>query len=73
MRCRICGGRLEPRTSDLPFQLSDTTIVVIRGLPVNRCIQCQDTELEHSVMLRVEQLLTSVNRSTELEALRYAA
>jgi len=73
MRCRVCGGLLEPRVTDLPFKLAESTIVILKALPVLQCVQCGDTELEQSTMSRVEQLLGAVNRSAELEIIRYAA
>lgn len=73
MRCRVCGGQLEPRITDLPFKLGDSAIVILRSLPVLQCRQCRETELEHATMLRVDQLLAAVDVSAELEIIRYAA
>jgi YgiT-type zinc finger domain-containing protein len=73
MSCRICGGSMEFRVTDLPFKVGDSSIVILKALPVLQCRQCGDTELEHSTMLRVDQLLSGVDRSAELEVIRYAA
>jgi YgiT-type zinc finger domain-containing protein len=73
MRCRICGGLLEQRVTDLPFKPGDTSIVVVRSLPVLQCRQCGDTEFEEAAMARVDHLLSCVDRSAELEVIRYAA
>lgn len=73
MRCRICGGALTPRITDLPFKTGDTSIVVLRSLPVLQCGQCGETELEHKTMERVDELLARVNPSSELEVIRFAA
>ncbi len=73
MRCRVCGGLLEPRVTDLPFKIGDFSIVILKALPVLQCRQCGDTELEQQTMLRVDQLLSAVDRSAELEVIRYAA
>jgi YgiT-type zinc finger domain-containing protein len=73
MRCRACGGLLESRVTDLPFKLADTTIVVLKALPVLECPQCGDTELDQATMSRVDQLLDAVDRSAELEVIQYAA
>ena len=64
---------MEAGKTDLPFKLSDTSIVIVRGLPVLQCRQCNDVELDHPVMERVEQMLSLVDPSAELEVLRYAA
>jgi len=73
MRCRVCGGALERRVTDLPFKVGDTTIVIVKALPVLQCRQCGDIELEHIAMERVDRLLAAVDRSAELEVIRYAA
>jgi YgiT-type zinc finger domain-containing protein len=73
MRCRACGGLLKSRVTDLPFKLADTTIVVLKALPVLECPQCGDTELDQATMSRVDQLLDAVDRSAELEVIQYAA
>jgi YgiT-type zinc finger domain-containing protein len=73
MRCRVCGGLLEPRLTDLPFKTGDASIVILRSLPVLQCPQCGETELEDATMRRVDQLLASVDASAELEIIRFAA
>ena len=73
MRCRVCGGQLESRVTDLPFKTGDSSIVILRLLPVLQCRQCGDTELEQATMSRVDQLLAVVRGSAELEVIRYAA
>jgi len=73
MRCRVCGAEMEDRITDLPFKLSDTSIVIVKSLPVWQCRQCSDTEMDHAVMARVDQMLSAVDRSAELEVVRYAA
>ena len=72
-RCRICGGLLESRVTDLPFKIGDSRIVILRSLPVFQCRQCGDTELEQVTMARVDQILGAVDGSAELEVIRYAA
>lgn len=73
MKCRICGGSLQPRITDLPFKIADTAIVIVRSLPVFQCGQCGETEIDNAAMSRVDQLLARVDRSAELEVVRYAA
>jgi YgiT-type zinc finger domain-containing protein len=73
MKCRLCGGSLEPRITDLPFKTGDSSIVILKELPVLQCRQCGNIELENVVMAKVEQLLAAVDRSAELEIIRYAA
>ena len=73
MRCRVCGGLLEPRVTDLPFKTGETAIVILRSLPVLQCRQCGDTELEHSTMSRVDEILASAGAPDELRVIRFAA
>lgn len=73
MRCRTCGGTLRPRNTDLPFKTGDTTIVILKALPVLQCGQCGEIELEHATMVRVEELLERVDAAAELEIIRFAA
>ncbi len=73
MKCRLCGGRQEARVTDLPFKVSDTSIVIVKALPVFQCRQCGDIELEDGIMARVDQVLAGINSSAELEVVRFAA
>jgi YgiT-type zinc finger domain-containing protein len=73
MRCRVCGGLLENRVTDLPFKIGDSSIVILKALPVLQCRQCGETEVEHETMRRVDQVLSGVEPSSELEVVRFAA
>jgi hypothetical protein len=64
---------MEARVTDLPSKTGNSSIVILRSLPVLQCRQCGDTELEQATMSRVDQLLSSVDESAELEVIRYAA
>lgn len=73
MRCAVCGADLRPATTDLPFKINDTTIVILRGLPVLQCGRCPEFLLEDEVLRRVDEILATVEGGTELEIVRYAA
>jgi YgiT-type zinc finger domain-containing protein len=73
MTCRVCLGGQEPRITDLPFKIGDSAIVIVRGLPVWQCSQCGEIELEHQIMVKVDELINSADKSAELEVIRYAA
>lgn len=64
---------MEERITDLPFKVSDSSIVIIKGLPVIQCSACGQYVLADAVMARVEEILESVAWTTELEIVRYAA
>jgi hypothetical protein len=53
--------------------MGDFSIVILKSLPVLQCRQCGETELEQTIMSRVDQLLAAVDASAELEIIRYAA
>lgn len=42
MKCRVCGAKLRSTTTDLPFELSERTIVILKGLPVEQCEGCNE-------------------------------
>ena len=73
MRCSTCGCLLQEATTDLPFKIGDTTIVVVRGVPVLQCPNCPDFLIADHAMARIESLLENRNRGSELEVVRFAA
>ncbi len=73
MTCRICGSQLMPTKTDLPFKVTERTIVILKQLPVSQCVQCSEYSIEDSVFAKVEVLLSKANRSAELEIIPFAA
>ncbi len=73
MTCHVCGSQMTKQVTDLPFKISDTAIVIVKGLPVLQCESCREYLIEDSVMQRVDELLGSADSSVELEVVRYAA
>lgn len=73
MKCRTCGARMKKHVTDLPFKVSDSSIVIVRRVPVIQCASCKDYALADRVMIRVEKILESTDRSIELEVVQYAA
>ena len=73
MKCHICGSSLKALITDLPFKISDTTIVILKGLPVLQCENCSEYLLDDPIMGRVEEILDRVDAAAELEIIRYAA
>jgi YgiT-type zinc finger domain-containing protein len=64
---------MEARVTDLPFKIGDTSIVIVRALPVLQCRQCGETELESVAMAQVDHLVSTVDRCAELKIVRYTA
>ena len=73
MKCGVCGSRLRPTTTDLPFKVTARTIVILKQLPVAQCERCSEYSIEDSVFARVEELLSSADTSSELEIIPFAA
>jgi hypothetical protein len=61
---------MDNKVTDLPFKIGESSIVIVRSLPV---LQCGETELQDLEMARVDGLLAAVDRTSELEVVRYAA
>ena len=73
MKCHVCGSKMNPIETSLPFKLTENTIVIMKNLPVLMCQDCTEYVLEDSVMERLEQILEKVNSEAELEVIQYAA
>jgi len=73
MRCTVCGARMSPLITDLPFKLSEERIVILKQLPVLQCEACREYLIEDSVLARIDTMLKGTDSTGELEVLRYAA
>ena len=73
MNCHVCGSKMRSLTTDLPFKVIGTTVVILKGLPVFQCDNCSEYLLADPVMNRVEEILQGVDATAELEVIRYAA
>ena len=73
MKCAVCGAQLQSIYSDLPFKVSEQTIVILKHLPALHCENCAQYLIEDPVLSRVDEMLARVDRSAELEIIRYAA
>jgi len=73
MKCQVCGGPMRPMVTDLPFKASESSIVIVKQLPVIQCDGCGEFLIEDPVMKRVEELLAKTDTAAELEIVKYAA
>lgn len=64
---------LETVVTDLPFKISQQSIVIIKRLPVLQCQNCNEYLIENPVMEKIDSILTRVDTSVEVEILSYAA
>ena len=73
MRCHVCGSKMQSIITDLPFKVNDTTIVIMKDLPVIQCDGCSEYLLDDPVMNRVDGIIENMDAAAELEIIRYAA
>ena len=73
MTCHVCGGKLERLVTSLPFKVDESSIVIIRDLPVLQCRSCSEYAIEDAVMERIDAILSRVDAVAEVEILRYVA
>lgn len=73
MKCHVCGSDMNPVVTDLPFKISENTIVILKELPVTQCSNCSEYLLDDPVMEKVEKILNNVDSKAELEIIKFAA
>jgi len=73
MKCTVCGSDLRATSTDLPFKTGETTIVIMKDLPVLQCDNCTQYLLQDSVLSKVDEMLARIDSGAELEIVRYAA
>jgi YgiT-type zinc finger domain-containing protein len=73
MKCHVCGSEMVRVQTDLPFKISETTIIIVKSLPVLQCEGCGEYLLEDAVLERVDEILGGTDGRAELEIVRYAA
>jgi YgiT-type zinc finger domain-containing protein len=73
MRCAVCGSELTATSTDLPFKVRETTIVILKDLPVLQCESCPQYLLRDGILEKVDEMLARVGSEAELEIIRYAA
>lgn len=59
--------------SDLPFKTTESSIVILKSLPVLQCENCPEYLIEDAVLSRIDEVLVGISGEAELEAIRYAA
>jgi YgiT-type zinc finger domain-containing protein len=64
---------MTPTQTDLPFKIRETTIVVLKNLPVLQCTNCPEYLIEDEVLGQVDRILGAVHAGAEVEVIPYAA
>ena len=73
MKCQVCGSKMQAIITDLPFKANNSTIVIMKALPVYQCENCSEYLLEYTVLREVEKIIKNVGAASELEVIKYAA
>jgi YgiT-type zinc finger domain-containing protein len=73
MKCHVCGSRMQSIITDLPFKVNDTTIIIMKDLPVIQCDGCSEYLLDDPVLKRVDAIIENAATEAELKIIRYAA
>jgi YgiT-type zinc finger domain-containing protein len=59
--------------TDLPFKVTGSTIVILKGLSLFQCSNCNESLLDDPVLECVEEILQKADTTAELEVIKYAA
>jgi len=73
MKCHVCGSKMRAINTDLPFKVNDTTIIIMKDLPVIQCDGCSEYLLDDPVLKRVDAIIEKADTEAELKIIRYAA
>lgn len=73
MNCHVCGAAMRALVTDLPFKVRESSMVIVKALPVLQCENCREYLIEDAVMERVEAILENAGSSAELEVVSFAA
>jgi YgiT-type zinc finger domain-containing protein len=73
MKCTMCGSEMEHVTGDLPFKVRPKSIVIVKGLPLWQCENCDEYLLDDDIMEQVDAMLANLRDGAEVEILSFAA
>jgi YgiT-type zinc finger domain-containing protein len=73
MKCHVCGTPLIRVVTDLPFRAKGTIMIILRGLPLLECSECDAYAMEEKVMERVNEIVWSFASPAHLDVIQYAA
>ena len=73
MKYHVCGSKMKSIITNLPFKVNETTIVILKDLPVLQCDSCSEYLLDDHVLKSVDEILRKIDTAAELEVIKYAA
>ena len=58
MRCPLCKGEMvKGKKTNLPYELTDDRVIIVRNVPAIICSQCGDAFIEADILSKVEKIL----------------
>ena len=69
----MCRAELTATRTDLPFKVRESSIVILKVLPVLQCANCPEYLIEDGVLSRVAEILARDDSEAKIEIIRYAA
>ena len=70
--CPTCGGRLEYNLATIPFILEPDTVIVIKSVPAEICVDCHEPFVTGRVTDHVTTLLRQLKAlSSEVSVVNY--
>jgi YgiT-type zinc finger domain-containing protein len=61
-RCPTCGGQLHPGVATIPFVLSAEQVMVIKGVPAEKCGDCHEPFMSGTITDEIMALLSQLQR-----------
>jgi YgiT-type zinc finger domain-containing protein len=63
MRCPLCKGEMaKGRKTNLPYELSDESVIIVKNVPAIICSQCGNVFIEADILSKVEKILDKATR-----------
>ena len=59
--CAMCKGKTKQDKTDY-VESNENHVVLVRDVPCEKCAQCGETYLEHSVVLVLERIMNQIQR-----------
>ena len=62
MKCPLCKGEIEKSKTNLPYEIGEEHMVVVKGVPVLVCKQCEEPFVEIAELRVVEKIVDSAKK-----------
>lgn len=62
MRCPLCKGEMVKGKTNLPYELGEEKLVVVKDVPALVCKQCGDAFIEIDITRKVERIVGTAEK-----------